>query len=261
MVKETRPLIDIHCHILPGLDDGPATMEEAIEMARIAWNDGITDVIATPHTHDDVYRNGMREIEIAVKSFQIELYKEGIPIRIHPGAEVHIHLDMIHNLNFNQISSLCHQMKHVLLELPSLHLPQFTDDLILELLSNGITPIIAHPERNEVLRNNPNRLARWITEGAMSQVTAGSLLGFMGKSTKQTSHKMVKQRLVHIVASDGHNSTTRKVELSHAYRVLSDLLPENEVEVFSKHAKAILSGESCSLLKPQPQTRKRLWFF
>lgn len=254
-------MIDIHCHILPGTDDGAQTLEEAVEMARIAWKDGITDIIAAPHTHDGIFLQQPESVLAAVKAFQDVLQKKGILLRIHPGSEVHIHGELIDNLFSFQILSLGNRMKHMLLELPSLHLPLFTEELLRQLISHGITPIIAHPERNEVLRRKPTILGEWITQGVISQITAGSLLGLMGSTAKKSSHDLVKRRMAHVIASDGHNHTNRRAELSKAYELLARLLPAEEVETYRFNAEAILKGETCRTFALLSTNSQKRWFF
>ncbi|HEU4963699.1 MAG TPA: CpsB/CapC family capsule biosynthesis tyrosine phosphatase [Bacilli bacterium] len=254
-------MIDLHCHILPGLDDGAQTLEDALEMARIAVADGITDIVATPHTRDGVYRNDAEAVLAAVESFQRELEAAEIPLRIHPGAEVHVHVEFVENLLDGNTLTIGNGRKYVLLELPVQSIPRFTDELIYELSVEGITPIIAHPERNVALRENPNRLAEWIEQGAIAQVTAGSLLGKMGERAKKTAELMVQRRLVHVVASDAHNSGRRRPELGEAYRVLASLVDEEEATRYQVNASAVLQGGSCTVLEPAQVVAKKKRFF
>lgn len=254
-------MIDIHCHLLPGKDDGAQTLEESVEMARIASQDGITDIIVTPHTHDGLYLNTREETRESMFRLQEELDIHHIPIRLHPGAEVHIHFEFIQHLKTKQFMTVCDQEKYLLLELPTLPLPRFTDRLIDELLENGITPIIAHPERIEALRQEPDRLAGWIKKGAIAQITGDSLTGKMGKRTKQFAIQLVRQRLVHLVASDAHHVRFRRAELSTAYEVLSELLPKDDVTRFHTNAEAILLGELCHVWEIGTFGTKRWWFW
>lgn len=256
-------MIDVHCHILPGLDDGPETMELALQMARIASDDGITDIVATPHTHNGFYMQTLEHVLTAVEELQCSIDQEGIELRVHPGMEIHIHLELIDHLRDLQILSMGNRMRHVLLELPTMHLPMFTEELVQQLLLSGITPIIAHPERNATLMQNPGRLARWIDAGVIAQLTAGSLLGWMGRTAKKNARELIEQRLVQLIATDGHNCTTRKVQLSKAYEELGKLLTDEELEVFRANALAVLHGEACqAFARPEiPIEKKWLFFF
>jgi protein-tyrosine phosphatase len=250
-------MIDIHCHILPGLDDGAQTLEDALDLARIAVADGITDIVATPHTHDGIYRNDASVVLSAVAEFQQMLDAEQIPLRIHPGAEVHLHLELVENLLSNQTLTLGNQRKYLLLEFPSQSVPNFADDMLYELMIAGITPIIAHPERNTVLREDLNLLRKWVEQGALAQVTAGSLTGKLGERAKLAAQRMVQQRLAHLVASDAHNIRNRRPGLSDAY----DLVPQ-EAEMFKYNAWAVLHGRPCKILEPiARESRKKRFFF
>lgn len=257
-------MIDLHCHILPGLDDGAQTLEDALEMVRIAVADGITDIVATPHTQDGIYRNHRDVVLGAVERFQHILNEEGLPLTIHPGSEVHIHADFIESVLSSCDLTINDGGKYVLLELPVQSIPRFAEELLYELQVEGITPIIAHPERNNLLREDPNILAEWVRDGAIAQVTAGSLLGQMGERSKATAEYMVKHNLVHVVASDAHNAGRRRPNLREAYRRIGELTSPEEEEVFRYNARAVLLGESCKVLEPVEMIRakkKRFFFF
>lgn len=253
-------MIDLHCHILPGLDDGAQTLDEALAMARIAVADGITDIVATPHTHNGLYMNKAEDILQAVSHLQEALNREGIPIRIHPGSEVHIQVELLENILSGETLTYGNHRKYVLLELPTLNLPRFMEQLLYELNVAGITPIIAHPERNLLLRENPELLANWVRHDAIAQLTAGSLLGLLGDRAKKAAEFMVKRRLIHMIASDGHNTVRRRPELVEAYRVVEKLMSKEEVQIYRFNTKAILRGENCTVLEPL-YNKKKKWIF
>ena len=239
-------IVDLHCHILPNLDDGPADLGEALRMARMAVRDGITDVVATPHTSNGVYSNKAKDVLRAVKVFRQALVRERIPLQIHSGSEVHIHVELIRNLQSMNTLTFGDGKKYVLLELSQFNLPLMTDLLINELRCAGITPVIAHPERNQVLSSDPGRLARWIKGGAIAQLTAGSLTGELGKRVQKTAEYMVKHKLVHLIASDGHNDGARSPILSKGYKALEKLLSAQAVSAYVLNAAAVLYGGSCA---------------
>jgi len=254
-------MVDIHCHILPGLDDGAKTPEEAVEMTRIAVSDGITDIIATPHTCDGFYSQRTEIVLKSVTNLQQALDLEEIPLRIHPGSEVHVHSELLDHLYSGQILSLGNGMKHVLLEFPSVHFPLFSNRVVSHLLARGVTPVIAHPERIDVFRLNPSLLREWTEQGAIGQVTAGSLLGLFGRTARGCAIDFVKKRLVHVIASDGHHVRSRRPELSEAYKALMTMIPEEEVEMFRHNAHAILHGEALQILTPLTKSKQKRWFF
>lgn len=256
-------MIDLHCHILPGLDDGAQSMEEALEMARMAVQDGMTDIVATPHTYNGLYLNRAVDILKAVDDLQQALDRESIPLRIHPGAEVHVHAECIEHILSSEILTICNGRKYLLLELPFHHIPRFTDDLLYELKIQEIIPIIAHPERNAVLCERPNILVNWIQEGALAQLTAGSLLGHLGERAKSVAEYMVEHGLVHVIASDAHNTRRRRPELRAAYLALAEKFSPELAECFKENARIILRGESLQIESPiaRPKKKKKWLFF
>lgn len=255
-------MIDLHCHILPCLDDGPQHGEEAVEMARLAAADGITDIVATPHTANGLYQIGRERIETAVRPFQDILDRERIDVKIHPGSEVHIHLELLQAVQDGAVALLGETRRYLLLELPTIHLPLFTDHMLMSLLDTGITPIIAHPERNEGLRKSPDRLLKWLHQGIMTQVNGCSLLGRSGKKTQAFAKDLLQGGCVHVLASDGHNAGARPPKLSEAYRYLSQWISGRAVEQLKENARAVLQGTDCSLMEPltgYPKKKVR-WF-
>lgn len=254
-------MIDLHCHILPGLDDGAQTEQEAIEMARRASADGITDIVATPHTYNGIYHTSAAEIEQSVQRLNLLLAEQQIPVRIHPGAEIHLHGELVSHLMTKDSVTVADQGKYVLLELPMLQLPHWTDEILQELSNKNITPIIAHPERNLVLTEKPELLADWIERyGAVAQVTAASLLGTMGKKAKRMARLMVRQRLVHLIASDGHNPWRRPPTIRAAFSYLMRKEPRQAI-TFLRNARAVLRGEKCQVAEPMKQKKAILWFY
>jgi protein-tyrosine phosphatase len=254
-------MIDMHCHILPGMDDGPGSIEEAVEMARIAVGDGITDIIATPHTHDGVYMQEPERVAAAAEALQLELERRGIPLRIHPGMEVHFHLDMLKHLDKGELLTLAGGTEYLLLELPFQQIPSYATDFIHSLLHAGITPIIAHPERNAILLEKREVLAEWIEMGALAQLTAESLTGRFGKRLKVAAKEMVRQRLVQLIASDAHDPIRRRPFLSEAYHLIAKIDSPEAADLFRANAEAVLRGAACQVPEPDPGRKKRFLFF
>ncbi|GAA4707909.1 tyrosine-protein phosphatase [Brevibacillus fulvus] len=254
-------MVDIHAHLLPGIDDGAKSMEEALEMARIAWLDGITDMFVTPHSHDGLFVNHTELITAKLEQLQALLRLKKIPLRLHIGAEIHIHSDLLTNLRTGELPTLGNQQKYVLLELPSLQLPRFTDQLLAALLEHGITPIIAHPERLVVIAEQPQWLANWIERGAIAQVTADSLLGKQGKRVQRAAETLIRQRLVHLLASDAHHADRRTPRLSHAFARLHQLVSEAEVQTYLHNGEAIVNGQPCRVVEPAVSSRRKWWFW
>lgn len=235
-------MVDIHCHILPGLDDGARDIEESIKMAKMAVNDGITDVIATPHTHNGIYLNCFDTVLESATLLQAELEREKIPLNIHTGAEIHIHAELCANLQQKMLSTQG-DTAYVLVELPSSSIPIFTDKVLSRLVKENFIPIIAHPERNLIIRNNPVLLIGWLRQGIIIQITAGSLLGSWGIKVKEFSRQLIKRGFVQVLASDGHNAAKRRVELDKAYRRLEKWFGFKTLLQLQSNALAILHGD------------------
>lgn len=257
-------MIDLHSHILPGLDDGAQSLEEALAMARLAVTNGITDIVATPHTGNGRYENEREGVLAAVAHFQRELAAAEIPLRIHPGAEVHLHPDAVEQVLTGQALTVGDGGRYVLLELPARSIPFCTDEVIRELTVAGVTPIIAHPERNAVLREDSRRLAGWIERGVIAQVTAAGLLGRLGKRSLAAAERMVRERLVHVAASDAHNTGRRCPDLQAALRRVAALGGEEEAVRYLENARSVLHGGICRVEAPgsvKAGRKKRFFLF
>ena len=205
--------IDIHCHILPGLDDGPSCIEESLKMIELAAGDGISHIFATPHIMDGVYENRCDGIVASV----VELRKH-VPdtIKIFYGADVRITFDLVDRIQNGEVPTL-NGSGYLLIEFPEYVIPPHVDNLIFTLRHRGITPIITHPERHARLVHDLAALASLRDTGAMCQITAMSITGSFGKSTRKACFTMMEKELVDLVASDAHNSNGRPPILSKAY--------------------------------------------
>lgn len=237
-------MIDIHSHILPGLDDGASDINETLKMAKAAVQDGVTDIIATPHTYKGYHNYSPVKIIERINNVQELLNKLKIPVRIHPGSEVHLHYNLLNNLKRLDVLTLCNFNKHILLELPDDSIPLYIDHLFNELLKEDYVIIIAHPERNKVFQKRPFSLYSLISNGVFAQVTAGSILGHWGNMVKRTANIFIKYGLVQILASDAHNNCTRSYQLTKAYELLKNLTDLETVELYKKNSNAILKGSN-----------------
>jgi protein-tyrosine phosphatase len=265
-------MIDIHCHILPAVDDGAASLEESLAMARLAVADGITAVLATPHTLNGISRNTVPHILSSVSHLQGALVAEGVPLKIFPGSEVHLVKDMCLKIRSGEICTLNNNGKYVLIELPYQSVPDGIKQEIFDLKLDGITPIIAHPERNAAIQNNPRILRELVYMGALSQVTAMSIVGDFGPETRESAKGLLECRLVHLIASDAHSPGSRPPQLRNALEEAASILgniPEAEAMVTQRPA-AVISGDSVDCSSPleprqkhsrcsRPGTLERLW--
>ena len=211
-------MIDIHAHILPGLDDGPATTADALEMARMAVEDGIRIIIATPHCLNGLYTNYRKGIISACSEFNLVLKKELIPLEVLPGSEVHLGLEILDDLESGRLMTLNDTGRYFFLELPDQFIPQ------------TLVGFIAHPERNMAIQRNITLLEDLISAGALSQITARSLTGGFGPPALQCCLRIIDLNLAHFMASDAHSPGMRPPILSKAVEKLSALTDKARVE-------------------------------
>ncbi|OPX90544.1 MAG: Tyrosine-protein phosphatase YwqE [Pelotomaculum sp. PtaB.Bin104] len=218
-------MIDIHSHILPGIDDGATSPAEAVAMARCAVAGGIRCMVATPHVTGQ-YPNVKEGILQAVKNFRQVLQEEGIFLDILPGAEYLLEPDLPGRLSRGELMTINDTGRYLLVELPATLLPDFTLPVFYELQLQGVTPIIAHPERNSVFARDPSALHELVGRGALAQLTAGSLSGLLGPLAAATARKFLAQSCAHFIASDAHAATGRAPELTHAFKKAARLAGE-----------------------------------
>jgi protein-tyrosine phosphatase len=212
----SEPLVDIHCHLLPGIDDGAASWDESLAMARMAVADGIRVIIATPHQLGSFPQNRGAAIRTAVEQLQHRLDDEQIPLRVVPGADVRIEPDLVARLASGDVLSLGDTGKYVLLELPhEIFFP--LDRLLDELAADGYVGILSHPERNEGILANPQVLQPLVAKGCLLQITADSLRGTFGARCRQLSETLIQRGLAHFVSSDAHGTKHRRPLLGMAF--------------------------------------------
>ncbi|MCU0594280.1 MAG: hypothetical protein MUC98_02295 [Desulfobacterota bacterium] len=253
-------MIDLHCHILPGLDDGSSSAEESLAMARLALEDGIHTIVATPHTSDGVYDVPLAEIIRSVGSFRELLRSSGLALKICVGADIHLCPGMTEKIRKGELGTLNDTGKYVLLELPPQTLPSGVREEIFSLKMAGITPIITHPERHPAILRDMNLLYDFIVMGALSQITAMSLTGEFGQGVRGCSQELLKHRLVHVIATDAHSAENRPPLLSRAAHEAAELTGSDSLAaslVEGLPAK-ILAGEPVEI--PEPMRVKRSSF-
>ena len=252
-------MIDIHCHIIPGIDDGPGSMEESLEMAKIAADDGISYVIATPHQIDGLYQESAESIENKIFELNALLEDNRINLKILPGSDLHISSDLIQKIAEKKLLTLNHS-SYALIEFPGQLLKDKITRLMDEMLDNGIIPIISHPERNFILQKDPNLLYEFVKKGIYAQVTAMSLTGEFGHEIKRIAQKMLTHNLVQIIATDAHSKVFRPPILSKglqkATRLIGEEIAFNMVETYPLK---IINGEK--FCPPEPQKIRNFFGF
>ncbi len=246
-------MVDIHSHILPGIDDGAKDLEESLELCRIAVEDGIRTIVATPHVMEFRYPNTRDTIEGPFALLAATLARERIPLRLVPGAEVHVAADLVPRLRDGDLLTYNDGRKYMLLEFPFQEVISGTEEIVYRLRLAGITPVIAHPERIGFFMDDLERLHRLIRLGALGQVTGGSLTGSFGERSERAGWKMVERRLVHAVASDGHDARHRRPALREAVASLARRVGEEEARKMSVDVPgAIVQGAEVEIPEPLP---------
>jgi protein-tyrosine phosphatase len=250
-------MIDIHSHILPGIDDGAQNLEDAVRMAEAAVQEGITHLYATPHHRNGRYENEKSSILENVNLLNAELSQRNIPLHILPGQEIRLYKDLIDDLDRDVFMPLHHQSKYILVEFPSSNVPAYAAETLYELSLRDYTPIIVHPERNSEIMENPDLLHALITEGALTQITANSVIGTFGKKIMNFSHELIKANMTHFIASDAHNTTSRGFHLLTAYETIQKKYGIETRYYLQENAEIIMKGESVLVEQPRRIRRKK----
>ncbi|MDQ4081431.1 MAG: histidinol-phosphatase [Actinomycetota bacterium] len=252
-------MIDLHSHILPGLDDGPETIEESRQIARAACADGITTIAATPHVRDD-YPTRPEEMEEAVETLRRDFEAAAIRVEIVHGAEIAIErLPLLSREELDRFS-FAQRGRYLLLECPFIGWPLALERVVSDLAAAGLTTLLAHPERNGEVKRDPALVEPLVRAGARLQLTAASLDGRFGQTTRATAERLLELRLAHVVASDAHAPSLREGGLAQAAAALAD---GGLARYLTEEAPAaILAGE----LVPEPpvppaRRRRRLRLF
>ena len=255
-------MIDLHCHILHGLDDGPDSLDESLAMARRAVEDGVRAIVATPHTLNGIYINRVSEVTSRVTALQEILSENRIELQIYVGGDVHLCPHMLDRIDSGDAVTINDAKKFILLELPSQSIPEGVMEEVFSLKLNGITPIITHPERNSIIQHDPDIMHELVCMGALGQVTAMSLTGDFGEYTRQSSETLLKHRLVHVISSDAHSSVDRPPVLSQAVEQAAEILGDYEEakRMVTEVPATILSGEMPHFPEPSPIKPKDRFF-
>jgi protein-tyrosine phosphatase len=214
-------MIDLHSHILPGVDDGPATIEESLEIARRAAADGVRVIAATPHVRDD-YPTSAETMERLVGEVRAAIHEADIPIDVRPGGEIAI--DWLDRLSDDDVGrfGLGGSPRYLLVEFPYSGWPLSLHEWVFRLVTREITPVIAHPERNADVQRNPEELRPLVDAGALVQITAASVDGRIGRSSRAAAAELLDRGLAHLLASDAHTADVREAGLAGAVDALED---------------------------------------
>lgn len=256
-------MVDIHNHILWGIDDGAKNPQDTLDMAKVAVASGITHVIATPHHYDGTYMNPASIVHSKVNEANDLLRKKKIDLVILPGMELHLNGEIGKDLDAvdKTLIPLGGASPYLLIELPYDHVPRYTEKMFFDIQLKGFIPIIAHPERNIEIRDNPNLLYELVKRGALSQVTAASIAGLFGDTLQKLAIKLIKNNLVHFIASDAHNIKKRGFSLREAYQWIDKNLDEDYTDYFMDNAAAFVEKQKVYIPDPKPIRKKIFGLF
>jgi protein-tyrosine phosphatase len=263
-------MVDIHCHILPGLDDGAESVEVSRAMAEMAIADGITHVIGTPHASQnhafvpDLVRQRRDEIQVMFEG----------RLTLATGCDFHLSFENLQDIRHDATRFTLNQKSYLLVEFAEYSIPPSFDQALHQLQLAGLRPVITHPERNPLIRAQPERLFHWLRQGCYAQVTAQSLLGRFGKAAQEAAERWLDGRAIHFLASDAHNTTSRPPKLKETFDLVAKrrgedvaraLLVDNPLAAFEGRTLPYvpelseeLEAESAGM---PSRRRKRFWFF
>ena len=256
-------MVDLHCHILPALDDGAKTMEDSLAMAEDAMADGITHVVATPHANSN-YPFDYEKVRAAADELRATL---GGSLTLATGCDFHLSHENLVAIRHDPRPFCINQKDYLLVEFNDFSIPPALDQTLHELQLAGIRPVVTHPERNGILRTHPERLRKWISLGCFVQITAGSLTGVFGAGPQQHAWSWLASGLVHFISSDAHNAGRRPLKLKFAYEaVASQLGDERAKSLLIDNPLAALEGRPLPYVPEigqtlKPHKRKRFLFF
>lgn len=252
-------MIDLHTHILPGVDDGVKTMDDAVEFARVAAADRVSTVVATPHYREGFFLNARTEVLAGVEALNARLRGENIPITVLPGAEVHISADLVARVQAGHAPTLADNGRTVLFELSMMQYPVDLENLVFQMRLAGLQVLFAHPERIRYFQDDVRRYEAVIRLGAFGQITTGSVTGVFGEDVVTFSEELARKRLVHVVASDGHNTRGRPPVLSSSMARLGSWMGDDFARrMADEFPKAFIDGRDPDLPQvEQPTVRRR----
>ena len=238
-IIEISSITDIHCHILPNMDDGARDIETSVKMAQIALSEGISRIIATPHFDPDInnIEDFVAKRKEAIKYLTAELKTRGLEIDILPGAELYLTPSL---LKLDGLECLClGNSRYILIEIPMTIVPIWLDEMIYSIQMKGITPILAHPERYMKMINSPQVLDDFVDRGLMLQINASSFCDVSDRKTKKFIHYLMKNDMVHFLATDAHGAGSRPPKIQESISRAADIYGRDIVEYMLENARAI----------------------
>ena len=250
-------MIDIHAHILDGIDDGSPDMETSLALLRMAAVCGTTDIIATPHVIESTNHLGWELIKEKTENLNRNAAKAGIPIRVYAGAELEMNWDIMDLVQKGREDYCLAGSRYVLVELPANSIPNYADEFLYEAQLRDLTPIIAHPERNACLMKDPRILHQWVKKGVLVQCNTGSFTGKFGRHAKAQAELLLQNKLVHFLGTDAHRLEYRNTDTRDALETISRAAPVGtEQTIACTNPQAILKNNHLVVSVPAAFTIK-----
>lgn len=247
-------MIDLHSHVLPNVDDGANTLEETLGILRQLENAGFTQVLATPHVIEGRSFLEPNQILALTERVRKQAVEEGLTLEIHPGSENFIFPDMAQWARDGRLLTLGNRGQYLLIELPMLEIPSYTEHVFFELLIQGITPVLAHPERHPVLYRAPETLLDWARKGVLFQQDLRSIRGKYGVQAKRLAELMLMHDLVHFLGSDAHRLSQSKNSYRDALQAVKTLIGEEKfLNITQINPQYIIEGQ----ILPAPKVGTR----
>jgi protein-tyrosine phosphatase len=254
-------MIDIHSHIIPGIDDGSKSMEMTLEMLKNAERDGTKEIVATPHYLLEYGECTIAEVKVFVEEINSIIKSEGINLKVYSGQEIYYNENIIHYYIEGKIGTI-NDSRYMLIEFPMHKLNKNIFDVLYELQIRDITPIIAHPERCKAIIEKPSRINRFIDEGYLFQMNAGSLEGKFGAHVKKTAEIFLANGIYNFIGSDAHNIKNRTTGLSNAITLLNkNKKNKYMVKVFEESSKKMINNEQVEFLGRKIKGKKSIFSF
>ena len=238
-------MIDLHCHIIPYIDDGAKNITTAYAMAKYAWKSGVDTIVATPHCNlRDARSNYLdRDFVVLLATFRAFLKQRGLPIKILPGAEVFAHNDNIRALiDQEQLATINHS-RYLLVEFPFHQKAPLISETLRAIARRGLVPVIAHPERYDAVQEKPDYVAHWFESGYVIQLNKGSLLGRLGRGAYECARTLLSEGYAHVIASDAHDLKYRPPGF---YRLI------RERQINPNYLKLLLEHNPLRIISDQP---------
>ena len=258
-------MIDLHSHILPGIDDGAQDLEEAIKMARMAVDEGFSGIVATPHYGSGKFFSDINLVNRLVVELNQELEARDIKLTIFSGMEVRLTADVLESLSTGKVLSI-NKGPYVLLELPIMQVPAGFENFLRMMIESGKKIVLAHPEKNLDIQRHPEIIYNLLTVikpgDLLMQITADSITGDAGLSALSTAKYLLENDLAHIIATDAHSAVQRSPRISNALSLVSSIVgKERANKMVMEWPHAIVAGRDIIFDPPKkkPEQRKSFW--